>query len=612
MEGEQGKRKEKRGKTRQKVYKQRFKDLSLKKKLLVFYSVLFVLPLFMISIIIYAEVSGSMLEKIRYSAMQSYEQAESYLEYKILQMIQRTDVVVTSPTLKAEIRKSSTAITDQHQQLASREAIRSYLQSVESSTRSIRIHIYIAGGDDLLADGDYIHPLSEADNALWYQKKGNRKVYFAPGIYLEEGKQERYVALVRDIAEESNYRLRNCVLRMDIGIEELEKILQNATPTENAVSYLVNKEDLIVAASSQEKLEAIGLSEELTEEFKYSRYAQQSEPAETELNQKTVYCMRNKIRNTDWEMVTVIPKADMVSGIARLQYMVAGLMLLFGMLTIAGGAFIISWIVRRLSRMNDIFNQVKSGDMEAHLENDTKDEIGMLYDNYNEMITRTSELMDEKYRMGIHLKSAELKALQSQINPHFLYNTLEMLNWLAYAGRTEDIHTAVISLSKYYRLILNKGKDSLTLGEELQHVGYYIKIQDIRFPGKISYTEEVEEDLKDSLVPKIILQPLVENAILHGIWEKKSKQGNIRILGYEEEEGTVCIKVMDDGAGMDAQTLARVMDNSLSGSGYGMKNVHARLQLIFGEAYGLECESRVGEGTCVTVRFPRGRRLPKQ
>lgn len=125
--------------------------------------------------------------------------------------------------------------------------------------------------------------------------------------------------------------------------------------------------------------------------------------------------------------------------------------------------------------------------------------------------------------MGIHLKSAELKALQSQINPHFLYNTLEMVNWLAFGGRMEDIHTAMISLSKYYRLILNKGQDTLTLSEELQHVGYYIKIQDIRFPGKLTFVEEVDRELLPSIVPKIILQPLVENAIQHGIWEKPEK-----------------------------------------------------------------------------------------
>lgn len=586
--------------------KNKYKNLSLKKKLMTFYGVLFALPLLLVGLIIHAEVSTTMLEKIQYSARQSYEQSKAYLEYKMLQMIQRTDPVVTNSSLKELMKQGAEDKLTPHEQVGRKESIRSYLQSVESSTQSMRLKIYIEDGYDFLADGDYILALSQADESLWYGKKGNAKVYFAPGIYLEEGKKEKYIALVRDIWDENNYQVRRAVLRMDIQISELEGILQNATPTEHAVSFLVNRENLVVASSNPEKLNIMGLDEMLPEEFRYSRYAEKTEMTEGKLDGSIVYYMRNKIRNTDWEMITVIPKADMVDGIARLQYMVTGLMLLFGILTILGSTFIASWIAKRISHLIESINQVKQGNMKVHLENDTRDEIGVLYDSYNEMMEKTNVLMDEKYKMGISLKSAELKALQSQINPHFLYNTLDMVNWLAYAGRTQDIHNAVVSLSKYYRLILNKGQDTLSLGEELAHVGYYMKIQDIRFPGKVAYEEDVEEGVLSSVVPKIILQPLVENAIHHGIWAKKSKQGRIRILGGMEEDHVVSIRVMDDGAGMDEATLAHVMDGSLrtSGSSYGVKNVHARLQLMFGEEYGLSYTSREGEGTCVTVRFP--------
>jgi len=588
--------------------KQRFKNLSLKRKLLVLYSVLFLLPLLLISIIINIEVSQNMLEKMQYSSRQSYEQAQSYLEFKILQMIQRTDVVVTNSSLKEQIDEKNALVMDRHLQAMQKDKIRSYIQSVESSTQSISIRIYVSDAFQFLDDTEYILRLSEADNSIWYQKKGSQKIYFAPGLYLEESKQEDYVALVRDIPADNNYRIRNAVLRMDIKIEELVEILRNATPTENAVSYLINKENIILAVSSPQKLDGIGLGQELPELFQYSPYGEESELTESSIQNNTVYYLRNKIRNTDWEMITIIPKTDMVSGVSRLQYIVAGLMILFGFLTITGGAAIISWIVRRISNLIDSINQVKQGNLDAHLENENKDEIGTLYDSYNTMIQNTNLLMEEKYKMGISLKSAELKALQSQISPHFLYNTLDMVNWLAFAGRTQDIHSAVVSLSKYYRIVLNKGEDTLTLEEELQHVGYYMKIQDIRFPGDVVYQENVEEKVMGSIVPKIILQPLVENAIHHGIWKKKEKKGSIRIWGYEEGK-TVHIKIIDDGAGMDADTLSRILDGSLSttGSSYGVKNVHARLSLMFGEEYGLSYESKEGQGTCVTIRFPAGK-----
>ena len=250
---------------------------------------------------------------------------------------------------------------------------------------------------------------------------------------------------------------------------------------------------------------------------------------------------------------------------------------------------------------------VQEGNLNIHLKNDCSDEIGVLYDNFNTMIERTSDLMDAQYKMGQKLKSAELKALQSQINPHFLYNTLDMINWLAHAGRTGEICSAVIALSKYYRLILNKGEDMLTLEKELNHVSYYMKIQDIRYPGKITFIQDIDSDILDGMVPKIILQPLVENAIVHGIFEKKGKQGMIKITGWLESENIICLTVEDDGIGMDEETLRHIMDGTIrsSGSSYGVRNVNARIGLVFGEGFGLTYESRLNKGTRVILRFPK-------
>lgn len=584
-------------------FKQRFKNLKLKQKLIIFYGVLFILPLLLISIIIYKEVSEAMLEKIQYSALQGYEQSKGYLDFKILELIQRTDVIVTNNNLKSELKKENVMQYNMHEQLQKKEEIKSYLQSIESSTQGINIKLYIEEGFEYMKDGESIYYLSQADQSQWYIKKGANNIYFSPSIYLEEQSQS-YIALVRDIPSKKNYRLRNSVLRMDIDLADIENIIANATPTENSVTYIVNSENIKIAVSNEEKFESLNL-DKYDDKFGYSKYNFEGKLIENTVANTTVYFMRNKIKNTDWEMITIIPRDDMTRGITKIQYMVAGLMLFFGILTITGGTFIISWIVKRISILNESFNQVKEGDTEVYLKNDTKDEIGMLYDNYNDMMKYTNKLVNDKYNMGIELKSAELKALQSQINPHFLYNTLEMLSWLAYSDRKEEINTAVVSLSKYYRLILNGGEDSLTLGKELQHVAYYIKIQNIRFTEKITYVVEVDEKIKDYVVPKIILQPLVENAILHGICEKECKKGVVHILGYEKDN-IVYIKVIDDGIGMDEKTLKNIMKekNTTMGSGYGVKNVHARLQLLFGEKYGLSFESKEYVGTSVTICFP--------
>lgn len=584
--------------------KTKFKNLSLKKKLLLFYSILFIFPLILISILIYLQVSQIMLEKVKYSAKQSYEQAKSYLEYKLLLMIQRTDVVVMNTSLVEMLQEENAIHMNPFQQMSQREWIRSYLQSVEGN-QDIRLKIYVDDKFLYTPDGKYIFPLSIADESKWYEKKESKQVYFVPGEYLEEELHEQFIALIRDVNDQNSYNERNGVLRMDIDINILEEILHNATPTENAVSYLINQDDNILALSNVDKLRNVCAESKLPKEFLYSKYADESDLKVSKLEDKTVYFIQAKIKNTDWEMITIIPKKDMVSGIARLQYIVAAMMILFAILTIVGGTVIVSWIVRRISRLVDSINEVKDGNLDVFLENDYHDEIGVLYNNYNEMIFRTNELLKEKYKMGSSLKSAELKALQSQINPHFLYNTLDMINWLAYAGRTEDIHHSVLSLSRYYRLILNKGKDTLTLEEELLHVKYYMKIQDIRYPGKISYNEEVEDEIKGVMVPKIILQPLVENAIQHGILEKHEKKGTIWIKAKVEKVNVICVQIIDDGIGMDKSEISQLINGNIksSGSSYGIKNVDARIRLMFGENYGLTYESVYGVGTTVYVRF---------
>ncbi len=303
---------------RWKTWKQFFKNLSLKKKLFLFYIMLFLLPISLFSMIIYVEVSREMTEKLHYSATQGYEQAKSYLEYKILQLIQRTDTLVTNTSLKESLSVDNSGQMDGYRQLALRSEVISYLQGMVSTNQDIRLRLYIADEFVFMADDEFIRFLSEADEAVWYRKKGERNVYFAPEIYLEEDGKEKRIAMIRDVSEEQDYRKRNSVLRMDIGIGEIEKILRNATPTENAATYLVNTENVIVSVSDQEKLERLGLAEELPEEFRYSRFVWKSDLREAQLYQEPVYCMRNKIRNTDWEMITIIPISDMTGGIARL------------------------------------------------------------------------------------------------------------------------------------------------------------------------------------------------------------------------------------------------------------------------------------------------------
>lgn len=586
------------------MLKAKFKNLSLKKKMLLFYAFAFILPLIIVSVVIYREVSRSMVEKVHYSSTRSYEQAKDYLEYRMLQTIYLSDVIVTNSTIKSYLLDSS---EDVHEQLAIRENLRRTLQSIEGSRQYLDIRLYIPDNMAAAKDGDYIFTVAEGCEAEWYTHKGCAKVYFAPDIYLEDSGKGEHIALVRDIVRDEDYSSRIGILRMDIDVSDICTTLENAAVTPGAVTYLINSDNIVVAASDNEQMETLNLGGNDDPCFSYNRLWDSADLAQSHLNGKNVYYMKDEIANTDWEMVTIIPESDLMDDVLRVQAIVLAVMLIFVILTSIGGTMIISWIVRRIGNLVNSMKTVQAGNLDVHLTNDCSDEIGVLYDNFNTMIERTSGLMQEQYKMGQKLKSAELKALQSQINPHFLYNTLDMINWLAHAERTDEICNAVIALSKYYRLILNKGEDVLTLEKELSHVRYYMKIQEIRYPGKITFIQEVDPEALDGIVPKIILQPLVENAMVHGIFEKKGKQGTIKITGSVDAQNVICLTVEDDGIGMDEKTLKHIMDGTIrsTGSSYGVRNVHARLALMFGEPYGLTYESSPGVGTRVILRFPK-------
>ena len=236
-------------------------------------------------------------------------------------------------------------------------------------------------------------------------------------------------------------------------------------------------------------------------------------------------------------------------------------------------------------------------------------ELQTLDTGFNDMARRVDALMSRQIEDQRSLHRAELELLQAQINPHFLYNTLDSIAILAESDRGEDVVTMVTSLSTFFRNSLNKGQDVLTLRTECQQVKSYLEIQQIRYSDILRYEISIPEELMDCVVPKLILQPLVENALYHGIKNRRG-MGTIIVTG-EEHEGDLLLKVMDNGAGMDEEQV-RILQSGIyedKHTGLGLVNVHKRIRLYCGEGYGLSFESSVGKGSTVSVLLPMTRSL---
>ena len=258
--------------------------------------------------------------------------------------------------------------------------------------------------------------------------------------------------------------------------------------------------------------------------------------------------------------------------------------------------------IRALSRKAEQFGA--DNFISAPVETDIA-ELQTLDRNFDKMAGRINSLMEKQRQDQQSLHRAELELLQAQINPHFLYNTLDSIAILAESQREEDVIDMVTSLSTFFRNSLSRGEDIIPLRSELVQAKSYLEIQQIRYSDILTYSISVPESIQDRPVPKLILQPLIENALYHGIKNRRGR-GTITITGAEED-GMILLRVRDNGAGMSPEQLAQLQSGVYEEhhSGLGLKNVHQRIRLYCGEPYGLSFESEPGVGTTVTVRLPR-------
>ena len=257
---------------------------------------------------------------------------------------------------------------------------------------------------------------------------------------------------------------------------------------------------------------------------------------------------------------------------------------------------------RKIEELTRNMDQVNHGSREVTVYSDSSDEIGIMVNSFRKMMDEINRLIDEVYVNKIALKEYELKALQAQINPHFLYNTLSMMNWMAIRSNQMDISKVTLALSTFYRTALSKGEDVVTVENCIQNTKAYLEIQLVMHDHSFTVDWEIDPTIKNEKMPKLLLQPIVENAIEHGIDEKEEGDKNLS-LSFHGKEDVVEIIVRDNGKGMEQEKAEKLV--TYQAKGYGLKNVNDRIHLLYGTEYGIRVFSEPGVGTTVVMRFPK-------
>lgn len=279
------------------------------------------------------------------------------------------------------------------------------------------------------------------------------------------------------------------------------------------------------------------------------------------------------------------------------------LVILFSICLTIGASKSITRPIRKLCAQT---SKVAKGDFTANTQVETTDEIAILTHNFNDMTQEIGILIDDIKQNEKNLHLTEMKLLQAQINPHFLYNTLDTIVWLAEAGKNQEVVTIVTYLSDFFRTTLSKGKDFITIQEEQLHIESYMKIQKFRYLDNMDYSIDIDKELYPYTIPKLMLQPIAENALLHGVRNKRGK-GYISITGKKDGDNII-FQVTDNGRGMTPEELQQLRqailsknNNDRDNSGFGMANVNQRIHSYYGEEYGITCESEINTGTTVTI-----------
>jgi len=346
-----------------------------------------------------------------------------------------------------------------------------------------------------------------------------------------------------------------------------------------------------------------------------------SEPVEGDLIQSTVWKNYSVYQCRDEETGTIVIKLARKVGIKDLSNTIAyaPLALLLGFLIgLYPVLVVVSDIVSKpLHTLSAAMESFKQGDFSQKVEVMTQDEVGEASACFNRMVDDIRELIDKNYVMALKERESELDVLQAQINPHFLYNTLDSLYWKAMESENEEIAEDILSLSQLFRLVLNRGNGIVTVQAEAELLERYLHIQKMRFGKRLEYEVSVDETILKEEIPKLILQPFVENAIVHG-FEKTDGNYTLRVVG-ERSGRYMVFHIIDTGVGMNEEQLAAIWDKedtrryaSQRIGRYAIKNVKERLELIYHEDYELHIESKEGQGTTVTVFVPFGLKESRQ
>ena len=582
---------------------------SMRTRLFLLFSVTVVLILLLVLISLQYFISSDYREGLLRSADQSFEQAYSNLSNNVDTMLYISDIIYYNGDLQRIL-----SVENARLEKGPDEQFREFLQldkvfsSAEMSDAIVFARIFVP--DETLYSNNVLHfaGVSELKNRADYEEfldsSQHEKAFFTtPEDVLFPGSKEsiNIVSLLRAIRTADSLAAPLCVQQISMRTSRIQSIMNMSDITSKGLTCLVNRSGKLVCASDADSplLNALGDIELFPAADKIDVWRPQSLKGGQ-------YLLQEKwLDKAGWKLVFLLPEEEIQAQGRRITLIILTLASLAVLAVFIVSYLIANYYTGQLGKLNKMMRVVQAGNLDIRFQEEGTDEIGQLFQRFGYMTRELKNLMEEKYRSGAAIKSAQFRALQAQINPHFLYNTLDLINWEAMDHNAPEIAEITRSLASFYRITLNKGRQVVTIEEELRLVRAYVSIENRYFNGAISLKLDVPQELLGLACINILLQPFVENSIMHGIAENPMIQECNISIRAERQGGDILFVVTDDGLGMTQEQIAQLLTSSGEDSthGYGIKNINSRIRLCYGEKYGLQFRSDPGQGTTALIRI---------
>jgi Predicted signal transduction protein with a C-terminal ATPase domain len=581
-------------------FRRKYSNLRISLKITLFYLIIFVISI-IISSLLYQQIYMNLtLKKVSDVSIQTLDSINSNIDLMIDNINNYSKMILSNDDLQDVLRKASI-----YSDFSTQRRINAYLVKLMEAVPAISsVYIIDNSGNKYAVGNTYLNDLklNRIEEAVWYQeimkRKGSYILRLNGGGVFKDSSGGNFVSLIRVVNDIEQIKPIGTLI---VNISEnafkdsyrniVNKYRTNITILDENNQRIVKSHDRGIIHFNQ-----------ILKDFRNEDY---------HYKVKTVYGKKYLVSylqesRYNWKIISVMPFKEFPNESETLGFAGFVIILVNSLFLFWGSIFITKMITIPINKLLKSMKGIEKGEFKEVVINAGNDEIGRLRDGYNIMISEIQTLIDTVVQEQKIKRQAELDVLQAQVKPHFLYNTLDSINSLAFSGKNDEVCEIVEALGSYYRTSLSKGKEVITIGEEINMVKNYLKIQKIRYREMFSSEFEIEDRVNDYKILKLVLQPIVENALYHGI-RAKGENGVIKITAKSIDD-YIYLTVQDDGAGMNEETIKMILDERMDvdGSSFGVRGTIGRLRLFYGVQDVLRIESRVGYGTKVTIRIPTG------